>query len=126
RQTRRKFDAIVVDAFHGGRIASELLSQEFFAQAAKRLRSDGAIFTNVHVARDSDTMPERVALCMSVISKQVRILDRPGIRYRNAIVAAGAVRTSKRPELLMPPLIEGAMLRRSLAAMEFRAAKCWK
>ena len=123
RITRRKFDAIVVDAFHGGRIASELLSEAFFAQASKRLRAGGAIFTNVHVARDSDTMPERVAQWMNAASTQVRILDRPGTKHRNAIVAAGAVRALKRPDLLMPPSIEAAMLVRSLAAMEFREAR---
>ena len=123
RATRRKFDAIVVDAFHGGRFASELLSETFFAQGAKRLRSGGAIFTNVHVARDGDSMLERVAHCMSAASRQVRILDRPGTKYRNAIVVAGAVRALKKPELLMPPAIEAAQLARALAAMQFHTPK---
>ena len=121
--TRRRFDAIVVDAFHGGRIASELLSEGFFTLARKRLRTGGAVFTNVHVTRDSDAMPERVARCMSAASKNVRILDRPGTKYRNAIVAAGAVRSLKRPELLMTPTIEAAKLARSLASMQFRGPK---
>jgi spermidine synthase len=118
--TRRKFDAIAVDAFRGGDIESDLLSGAFFAQAAKRLCKGGAIFTNVHVARDSDPMAERVACCMSAVSTEVRILDRPGTKHRNAVVAAGAVRALKSPELLMPPAIEAAKLARALAAMEFR------
>lgn len=117
--TRRKFDAIVVDAFHGGRMASELLSEAFFAQAAKRLCAGGAIFTNVHVASDSDSMPERVAHCMRAASPELRILDRRGTKYRNATVAAGAVRELKRPPLLMPPAIEAAKLAKALAAMRF-------
>jgi spermidine synthase len=116
--TRRKFDAIVVDAFHGGRIAAKLLSEPLFAQAAKRLRTDGIIFTNVHVASDSDTMPERVASSMSAASSDVRILDRPGTKYRNAIVASGAVCGLKKPALLMPPAIEAAKLAKALAAMQ--------
>lgn len=120
RSARRKFDAIVVDAFHGGRIASELMSEAFFAQAAKRLRANGAIFTNVHVARDSDNMPERVARWMGAGSRHVRILDRPAAKFRNAIVAAGAVRSLKSPELLMRPAIEAAKLVNALSAMEFR------
>jgi spermidine synthase len=124
--TRRKFDAIVVDAFHGGRIASELLSERFLAQAVKRLRAGGAIFANVHVANDSDSMPERVAGCMSAASPEVRILDRPGIKYRNAIVAAGAVRGLKRPALLMPPAIEAAKLAKALGAMQFRTCRVFK
>ena len=120
--TRRKFDAIVLDAFHGGRIASRLLSEAFFAQAAERLRAGGAIFANVHVASDSDSMPERAASCMSAASHDVRILDRHGTKYRNAIVAAGAVRGLRKPALLMPPAIEAAKLAKALAAMRFSRA----
>jgi spermidine synthase len=118
--TRRKFDAIVVDAFHGGRIASNLMSEAFFSQAAKRLRTEGAIFTNVHVASDSDSMAERVAMCMSVVPPAVRILDRPGGKYRNAIVASGAVVALEKPALLMPPAVEAAKLFKALAAMQFK------
>jgi hypothetical protein len=50
----------------------------------------------------------------------VRIIDRPGKKYRNAIVVAGAVRGLKRPSLLMRPTIESAKLDRTLAAMQFR------
>src|SRR5258708_11792000 len=56
--TRRKFDAIVVDAFHGGRIASDLLSEAFFAQAAKRLRAGGAPFAHFHRPSATDSMPK--------------------------------------------------------------------
>jgi spermidine synthase len=121
--TRRKFDAIVVDAFHGGRISSGLLTEAFFVLAAKRLSPGGAIFANVHVASDSDSIAERVALCMRAASPDVRILDRPGTKYRNAIVASGAVRGLKRPVLLMPPAIEAAKLAKALAAMQFVTCK---
>lgn len=121
--TRRKFDAIVVDAFHGGRIPSGLLSGAFFAQAAKRLRAGGAIFANAHIASDSDPMPERIARCMSAASPDLRILDRHGAKYRNAIIAAGAVRELKRPALLMPPAIEAAKLAKALGAMRFLTYK---
>ncbi len=113
--TRRKFDAIVVDAFHGGRIASELLSDAFFAQAAKRLQAGGVIFANV-----------RVASCMSAASPNVRILDRHGTKYRNATVAAGAVRGLKRPALLMPPANEAAKVAKALAAMQFFTCRVLK
>jgi len=117
--TRRKFDAIVVDAFHGGRVASKLLSEAFFAQAAKRLQAYGVIFVNVHVKSDSDSTVDRVACCISATSPNVLILDRPGTKYRNAIVASGAVRELKRPVLLMPPAIEAAKLAKALGAMQF-------
>jgi hypothetical protein len=124
--TRRKFDAIVVDAFHGGRIASELLSEAFFAQGAKRLRPGGAIFANVHVTSDSDSMRERVACCMSAALPDVCILDRPGTKYRNAIIASGAVRGLKRPALLMSPAIEAAKLAKALATMQFQSCRVFK
>jgi spermidine synthase len=119
--TRRRFDAIVVDAFHGGRVASKLMSEAFFLQACKRLRKGGAILANVHVARDSDPIAERVASRMRVASSHVRILDRPGGRYRNAIVASGAVATLEKPALLMPPSVEAAKLSKALTAMQFKS-----
>jgi predicted O-methyltransferase YrrM len=118
--TRRKFDAVVVDAFRGGRIASELMSPVFFGAAAKRLRRGGVIIANVHVAKDSDAMAERMAGGMSAALPDVRILDRRGAKHRNAIVAAGAVKGLKRPGLVMAPHIEAAKLATALAAMQFR------
>jgi spermidine synthase len=117
--TRRKFDAIVFDAFHGGRIASDLMSETVFLQAFKRLHTNGAIFVNVHVASDADKLAERVAARMCAASPEVRILDRPGKRHRNAIVMAGAVRALKKPALLMEPSIEAKKLAATLDAMVF-------
>jgi len=120
RVTRRKFDAIVLDAFRGGRIASELLSEAFFAQSKKRLRKSGAVFANIHLANDADQSADRVAAQMAASFSDVRILDRPGKKYRNAIVMTGAVRTLKRPPLLIRPTIESTKLERTLAQMQFR------
>jgi hypothetical protein len=71
-------------------------------------------------------MPERVAYCMSATSPDVRILDRHGAKYRNATVAAGAVRGLKRPVLLMPPAIEETNLAKALAAMQFVTCRALK
>jgi len=120
RHTRRKFDAIVVDAFRGGRVASELLNAAFFSQAKKRLRKGGAVFANIHLKNDADTSADRVAVQMRAAFSNVRILDRPGKRFRNAIIMAGAVRGLKRPRLLMMPAIESAKLARTLASMQLR------
>jgi predicted O-methyltransferase YrrM len=120
RSTRRKFDAIVLDAFRGGRVASELLNEDFFALTTKRLRKGGVIFANIHLANDADKSADRVAAQMAASFSDVRILDRLGKKHRNAIVMAGAVRGLKRPSLLMPPCIESAKLERTLASMQFR------
>ncbi len=121
RSTRRKFDAIVLDAFRGGDVASELLTEEFFAQAKKRLNKGGAVFVNLHIRSDADDAADGVAAHMAASFSTVRILDRPGKKYRNAIVMAGGVRALKAPPLLMRPKVESTILERVLAAMQFRS-----
>ena len=120
RSTRRKFDAIVLDAFRGGRVASELLTEDFFALTKKRLRKGGAVFANIHLASDADRAADRVAAQMRASFSNVRILDRQVKKHRNAIVMAGSIRGLKRPSLLMRPTVEGASLKRALASMQFR------
>jgi spermidine synthase len=121
--TRRMFDCIVLDAFHGGRVDEDLISELFFARAKKRLRKGGALFANIHVLRDSDPAADRVAARMASAFKDVRILDRPVTKQRNAIVMAGAVKTLKEPALVMPPAIESRQITRVLDAMQFRPAR---
>lgn len=121
--SRRKFDAIVLDAFHGGRMPSDLLADSFFAQARKRLQGQGTIFANIHVADDRDDAADRGAERMREISPHLRILDRPGEKYRNAIVMAGAVRGLRKPSLLMPPDIESREIAAALGNMHLRT---WK
>jgi spermidine synthase len=120
RSTRRKFEAIVLDAFRGGRVASELLTENFFALTKKRLRKGGVVFANIHLANDADRAADRVAAQMCTSFSQPRILDRPGKKHRNAIVMGGSVHGLKRPSLLMRPAIEAAKLERTLASMQFR------
>ena len=91
----------------------------FFAR--KRLRKGGAVFANIHVRNDEDHAAERAAARMAAAFGDVRILDRPGTKQRNAIVMAGAVRGLKKPVLVMPPAIEVGKITRVLDAMQFRA-----
>jgi 2-polyprenyl-3-methyl-5-hydroxy-6-metoxy-1,4-benzoquinol methylase len=120
RSTRRKFDAIVLDAFRGGEVASELLTEDFFAHAKKRLKKGGVVLANIHVKNDADASADRAAAQMAAAFAHVRILDRAGKKHRNATIMAGAVRGLKRPVLLMRPSIEAASLERVLASMQFR------
>ncbi|HEY4266311.1 MAG TPA: methyltransferase domain-containing protein [Micropepsaceae bacterium] len=118
--TRRMFDAVALDAFHGGRVDEDLISDVFFARTAKRLRKNGAVFANIHVLDDSDGAADRAAAHMAAAFSDVRILDRRRAKPRNAIVMAGAVRGLKKPALLMPPAIETGKITRVLDAMQFR------
>src|SRR4029077_4012247 len=99
QSTRRKFDAIVLDAFRGGRVASELLKDDFFALTKKRLRKGGAVFANIHLTIDADRAADHVAAQMCASFLNVRILDRPGKKHRNAIVMAGGGRAPTRSPL---------------------------
>jgi spermidine synthase len=117
---RRTYDAIVLDAFHGGDTPGEFFSDAFFAQARKRLKPDGVIFANVHVKNDRDDAADRMAACMTAVSRLVRILDIPGRKYRNAIVMAGVVKGLRKPSLVMAPDIESGRIAKALAAMHFR------
>jgi spermidine synthase len=122
RATRRTFNAIVLDAFHGGYLPEELISDAFFALARKRLQKHGAIFVNVHVVNGNQAA-DQVAARMAESFPVVRILDRPAKKIRNAIVMGGAVRDLKRPKLAMAPRIESRKIADVLAAMRFRPRK---
>jgi len=117
---RRSFDAIVIDAFHGGNTPGDFFSGAFFAAARMRLRKDGVVLANVHVKNDRDDSADRMAAAMTEISPFARILDARERKYRNAIVMAGAVRGLKKPSLLMPPGIQAESIARALGAMRFR------
>jgi spermidine synthase len=119
--TRRSFDAVVLDAFHGGRIAEDFHDEDFFARVAKRLKPGGAVFANVHVTSDRDRTADRIAAAMSGPFGTVRILDRPRGRYRNAVVMTGAVSRLKAPKLLMEPDSGAGRIRNALQRMRFRA-----
>jgi spermidine synthase len=116
---RRKFDAIVHDAFHGPDTPEHLLSEAFFSQAQKRLTPKGALFINVHVANDRDNSAREMAVRLAAVWREVRILDLPRRKYRNAVVMAGSVRSLKRPKLLMTPALDANAIADELSAMRF-------
>jgi spermidine synthase len=123
---RRKFDAVVLDAFHGPDTPEHLLSHAFFSQVRKRLSPKGSVFINVHVANDRDTSARLMALRLAAVWPAVRLLDLPRRKYRNAVVMAGAVRTLKRPRLLLPPETDRAAVADELRVMRFVAWKTTK
>ena len=100
------FDAVVVDAYAGGRIPPHLTSSVFFGQVAPRLNPNGSIFVNVHVENDSDDAADRVASAMARVWADARLLDRPGFPHRNAVVMAGEVSELQTPTLTMRPAIQ--------------------
>ncbi|HSM95598.1 MAG TPA: fused MFS/spermidine synthase [Rhizomicrobium sp.] len=118
-----RFDAIVLDAFHGDHIPSHLRSRAFFQLARERLDPRGCLFANVHVQDDQDGAPGQMAECALDVWPDVRLLDSPGWTNRNAIVMAGNVEQLKQPTLSVRPLGLADELSRELDTMNFSS---WK
>ncbi|HEX4295293.1 MAG TPA: fused MFS/spermidine synthase [Rhizomicrobium sp.] len=124
RRRKERYHAIVVDAFADGVIPRQLLTQAFFAVAKRRLRPRRSLLLlNVIVASDDDRTPDRIACTMKTAWRNVRILDSDGWLDRNAIIAAGAVRTLRRPKLLMPPARGAGPIAKALRELTFRAIR---
>ena len=124
RRDTARYDAIVVDAFADGVIPRQLLTPAFFAAAKRRLRPRRALLLlNVIVASDDDRTPDRIARAMKTAWRNVRILDSDGWLDRNAVVAAGAVKTLRRPKLLMPPARGAGKIAKALSELTFRRVR---
>ena len=117
------YDAIIIDAFQGSRIPPHLYSGRFYDLARRRLTPSGAIFINIILQHDLDRQADQVSESMFGPFQAIRILDVPGGRERNAIVAAGNVAHLQRPELIMSPLSSIAAIEHDLGKMTFRARR---
>ncbi len=117
---RRPYDVLVVDAFVGEDIPSNLRGAAFFDAVRRCVRDDGLALVNVCLARCSDRRADAIAAAFSARDWAVRLLDGQG-HERNAIVAAGAVQDLKRPKMITPPHSGAAQTRSDLESMRFRA-----
>ncbi len=119
-QASGPFDAIVVDAFDRNTLPQHLCTVEFFRMARRRLDLRGTILFNAVVAHDLDRIADRIAAGMAAAGLPSRILDTPGERDRNAVIAGGNVGGLARPPVLVPTDALAHMLAAELEAMEFR------
>lgn len=119
---RRRYDAIVLDAFVGDQIPDQFTNRAFFRIAKTRMRSkQGCLFANLHVAHDLDRKPDQFTKAMSEIWSVVRLLDARGTVNRNAIAMAGAVQSLKRPALITLPKTGADEIAGDLERLEFRS-----
>jgi spermidine synthase len=116
----RTFDAVVVDAFMKGYMPDHLLSRAFFTLVRRRLNASGCVFVNVHVEHDFDRSADRVAAAMAALWPTVRVLDRPGHAWRNAVVMAGDVLRLEQPSLQVWPATGAEPIAAELNEMQFR------
>lgn len=119
-RTSESFDSIMVDAFDRNALPHHLCTVEFFRLARRRLNLHGTILFNAVVAHDLDRIADRIAAGMSAAGLPARILDTPGERDRNAVVAAGNVAQLERPSVMVPTEALSHMLATELEAMTFR------
>lgn len=101
--TGRKFDAIVLDAYHDAGPPEHLDSAAALTAIAARLTKGGLFLANVYLRDDDDKRARELAARAGGIWKDVRLLDTPGEVRRNAIVMAGKVSALKQPEIVLKP-----------------------
>ncbi|MBL6853782.1 MAG: fused MFS/spermidine synthase [Alphaproteobacteria bacterium] len=98
-----RYDAIVLDAFHGDKCPEHLQTPAFMRLVAARLSPGGVLLANMHVLDDSDIAADRLAGSAAAVWAEVRLLDAPGYRCRNAIIAAGNAAKLSRPCVRLRP-----------------------
>lgn len=117
---RRKFDAVVLDAFSKQAVPQHLLSEKFFRLVKARLKPRGIFLINLIVADDDDPLPLRVIGRTRAVWRHARLLDHEEWEDRNAIALAGAVAGLKKPRLLIKPGRRARAIANSLSTMQFR------
>jgi spermidine synthase len=124
RCRKRKFDAIVVDAYDGDDIPAQLRTNAFFKLVKSRLTPGrGCFFVNVVMCNDRDRHLDRIEAAMSKVWSGVRLLDAAGTIDRNAIAMAGAVARFGLPKVTIRPKSGGRLLAKEVKAMRYRAPR---
>jgi spermidine synthase len=119
QKTRKRFDALIIDAFIGENIPAHMTGDALCQGARKCLRPSGAMLVNVCLNDKDDSVADDFARRLRTNGWSVRLLDQRGTA-RNAVIAAGHVKKLKRPKLVEVPLAEVGRIRRELHGMRFR------
>lgn len=122
-QNKRKFDAIVVDAFTGDLTPDHLCSSKFFRLARRRLNAGGSVLVNAPVEHDLDLHSDCIAHRLGTSGFQTLILDTPGRVCRNAVVIGGKFDQLKAPSISFIPAVEAKELVQEVQRMRYREAR---
>jgi spermidine synthase len=125
QKTRKRFNALIVDAFVGENIPEHLTGPEFFKAALRSLRRNGIALVNVCIDGKSDFSADRIAAGFEARHRATRILDSRGSE-RNTIVLAGNVQELRRPKLLIRAEADMRQTKRELKQMRFRRRRALK
>lgn len=120
RVSKRKYDAIVLDAYDGSRLPATMRTPAFFKLVKSRLRRGGSLYVNVVMRNDRDRHLDRIAALLGKAFATVRLLDARGTSDRNAVAMAGAVERLKPPAMTIRPRSGVRLLRREIKALAFR------
>jgi spermidine synthase len=120
RASKRKYDAIVLDAYDGSRLPAAMRTPAFFRLVKSRLRKGGSLYVNVVMRNDRDRHLDRVAALLGKAFATVRLLDARGTSDRNAVAMAGAVERLKPPAMTIRPRAGARLLRQEIKALAFR------
>ncbi|MDE3115612.1 MAG: fused MFS/spermidine synthase [Pseudomonadota bacterium] len=120
KRDKRKFDAIVLDAYRGAEMPAHLATPDFFAVVKAHLAPGGICLLNLIVGDDDDPLPHEIGSRMKTAWRNVRLLDRPDWTTRNAILMAGRVKSLRRPYLLMKPRRRAKAIAAALKTLQFR------
>jgi hypothetical protein len=123
---RGNFDAIVLDAFGEHGMPPPFMAPSFFKLAKARMNRGGVFLMNVIVEDDDDPVPDNLVRTLRQQWRQVRLLDTDGWTDRNAVIAAGAVATLRKPKVLLPPSPGGAKLAKQLDILDWRPLRMEK
>jgi len=119
QKTRKRYDAIVIDAFSSdGSIPEQFTHEDFFAAAGDMVAPFGVVVMNVMVDHDMDRAADHIALAMETAGIATVLFDRPGRRDRNVILAGGDVKDIRIASYRKPVLV-----RRELYGIIRRTAK---
>jgi SAM-dependent methyltransferase len=124
KSSRRRHDAIVLDAFGESGVPAAFMEPAFFRLAHSRLKPRGSLFLmNVIVDDDDDRAPDNLVRGMRADWGRVRLPDTDGWTDRNAVIAAGAVTNLTKPKLLMHPKPGARKLERQLDILDWRPTR---
>ena len=116
-----RYDAIVLDAYHGNEMPAPFRTARFAALVQQRLHPQrGRFFANVFLAQANDPDADRYAMTLARAFRHVRQLDEPTDTHRNCIVMAGTVSRLAPPALSAPPACAVGKVFQDLAGYSFR------
>lgn len=119
QRSRRRYDAIVVDAYIGGDAPPQLSSADFLGLARRRLRRSGCILFNVAWGRDTAGCAQALAARVADAGLEAQLLE-PRESDANTIVIGTAGVVLQPPRFFLRPNAPYHTLREELQGMRLR------